>query len=161
MIIKEAIEFKRGQDSKNSLDVGKNSSHQVEERFYKLGNIIMIRDTAKEDVMENIGDYEDAIYNLLEVDIDPSEIRIINSGRIEIPIYRIYQSMNGSFNFLFEKDAREVLDLLKKTDMDYSKWGSEYRIEKDRYGNYYTVEELKKLWKNKQWPWEPASFENL
>ena len=146
MLVKENIEFKRGQNSKSSLDVGADSSYTRPEKLKNLESLVgtVRRDTWDEDyIIENYNMLVSMLEELHAIGVDKNRIELARKD-IVLRLYsgRHHNSVNAQF--LTQEDADKWVIFMKKYGATASK--EAYHTDQgSSLGNYFTYGELDKI----------------
>lgn len=153
-LVKENIEFRRGQESKSSLGVGMDSLPSRTRRADELkAKIRFIAEESMPTVIEKIDEYEAAVENIIIQGIDERQIGIVlDRAKLNIPVWRIIQGNQIQHITLTEQDAKELMASLSKYEVDRDPQYTYIEIEKS--GNYFLPSELKDFWKRRGWKWQ-------
>lgn len=154
MLVKENIEFKRGQDSKKGMQVGTYSDEYLESNFFN--KLRRVHPESIDKIKENPGPYINALHNLETIGIDPGAIRIIqpfggSDPEFAIPAYRVIQGNTVSNLTITEEDAQQIIDSISKYDID--KDPDYLRIDADSSRHYMDIQDLKDFWRRRGWEW--------
>lgn len=118
-IVKENINFKRGKDPKQSLDIGKESSYsreQILQKFSEMGVEVSIDfdPLNPPKVLENIYQIKEYVDKLLNLGVKPSDIEIAYPDSVCIKGFTVKDSNQVLLHCLTEKDATIIARTLKK-----------------------------------------------
>ncbi|MDD5649225.1 MAG: hypothetical protein PHF86_02225 [Candidatus Nanoarchaeia archaeon] len=118
-IVKENINFKRGKDPKQSLDIGKESTYskeQILQKFSEMGVEIYIDfdPLNPPKVLENIYEIKNYVENLIDLGVKPSDIEIAYPDSVCVKGFTVKDSNQVLLHCLTEEDAKIIAKTLEK-----------------------------------------------